>query len=160
MRNISTSLVLLIFLLGCASTPVFETSQVDGTLTPDSVISEAEGSQGKQVLWGGVILNTQNLKDSTQIELLAYPLDRSQRPLRNKTPLGRFIIVHGGFLEPAVYAPGQLLTVLGNVSGSQQGNVGESRYTYPVLLTEKIQMWSPRNDSGQTRFHFGIGIGF
>lgn len=160
MRHIIKSLILLIIPLGCASTPVFDASQVNGTLTPKTVIAQPASSQGEFALWGGTILHTQNLKDSTQIEILAYPLNKSQRPRLKQKPLGRFIALHPGFLEPTVYAQGQLLTVLGKVNGSQQGNVGDSRYTYAVITAEKMRLWSPRDQSSRSSFHIGIGIGF
>ncbi len=160
MRYIIISLILTISLFGCASTPVFDSSQINRALTPETVIAKAAGSLGESVLWGGTILDTQNLKHSTQIEILSYPLNRSQRPLLKEKPTGRFIVRHTGFLEPTLYAPGELLTVLGRISENQQGNVGDSRYTYAVITAEKMQLWSPRDQSVRSSFHIGVGIGF
>lgn len=152
-------LALVAVLTSCASTPDFDITQVDQSLTPKSVISEAEINRGKTVLWGGTILDTRNLKDATNIEVLAYPLDTSQRPLLESKPLGRFIIVHQGYLEPASYAQGRVLTVLGKVSGSRSGNVGESTYIFAVISSEQLYLWSPDSGRNQTRFHLGVGIG-
>jgi outer membrane lipoprotein len=157
MRNVVTLLTLISLLTGCASTPIFDTSPVDKALTPQSVIAEPGASLGKTVLWGGIILDTKNLADSTQIELLAYPLSNDQRPLPDNRPLGRFLIRKEGFLDPANYAQGKKLTVLGRVGNSQQGKVGESSYTYPVINAEQLQLWSEQSES-ETRFHFGLGI--
>jgi outer membrane lipoprotein len=153
-------LILLLMLAGCASTPKFDTSQVDQSLTPQAVNAEPLESRGKSVLWGGTILDTRNLEDSTQIELLAYPLNSSQRPIQASKPLGRFIIRQTGYLEPATYAQGRLLTVLGSVGDSQLGKVGEASYNYPVIIAEKLQLWTPESESSKSTFHFGIGIGF
>lgn len=152
-------LALVALLTSCASTPDFDITLVDQSLTPQSVISEAEINRGKIVLWGGIILDTRNLKDTTNIEVLAYPLDTSQRPLLESKPLGRFIIQQRGYLEPASYAQGRALTVVGKVSGSQRGNVGESSYNYAVIYSEQLHLWSPDSRRNQTRFHFGVGIG-
>ena len=153
-------LILILLLTGCASTPKFDTSQVDQSLTPQAVIAEPAASLDKTVLWGGTILDTRNLKDNTQIELLAYPLNKSQRPIQASKPLGRFIVRQSGYLEPTTYAQGRLLTVLGSVGESQQGKVGEASYTYPVIVAEKLQLWSPEKTGNRSSFHFGIGIGF
>ena len=153
-------LIFLLMLTGCASTAKFDTSQIDQSLTPQAVIAEPRVSRGKSVLWGGTILDTRNLEDSTQIELLAYPLSAPQRPIQASKPLGRFIVRQAGYLEPTTYAPGRLLTVLGSVGDSQQGKVGEASYSYPVIMAEKLQLWSPERERGQSSFHFGIGIGF
>lgn len=150
---------LLVGLLpGCASTPDFDTTQVDQSLTPQSIVAEPELSRGKTALWGGTILDIRNLKDTTQIEVLAYPLNSFYRPLLESKPLGRFIIQHQGYLEPSNYAQGRLLTVLGSVSDSQHGKVGESSYSYPVISAQQLHLWSPDNERSRTNFHFGIGI--
>ena len=152
-------IALVSLLASCASTPDFDTTQVDRSLTPQSVVAEPELNRGKTVLWGGTILDTLNMKDSTRIEVLAYPLNSSYRPLLESKPLGRFIIQHQGYLEPTTYAQGRVLSVLGKASGSQTGNVGESTYTYAVIDSLQLHLWSPDSMRSRTSFHLGIGIG-
>ena len=152
-------LALVGLLVSCASTPDFDLTQVDQSLTPQSVIADLKHNRGKTALWGGTILEIQNLKDSTHIEVLAYPLNTSHRPLLESKPLGRFIIQHPGYLEPGTYAQGRVLTVLGKVSGSQSGNVGESTYTYSVINSEQLHLWSLDSGRSRTSFHLGVGIG-
>ena len=147
----------MMLISGCASTAPFDTAEVDKSLTPQQVIAGLETARGKTVLWGGIILDTRNLADATQIEILAYPLDHNYVPLPDNRPLGRFLVSHRGFLEPASYAQGRKLTVLGKVDDLQQGKVGESVYHYPVIQAEQLQLWSEQSGS-KTRFHFGIGI--
>lgn len=152
-------LSLLIGLLtSCATTPDFDTTKVDLALTPMSVISEPSLSRGKTALWGGTILDTHNLENNTQIEVLAYPLDSSHRPMQESQPLGRFIIIQKGYLEPTNYNQGKLLTVIGSVDKSQKGKVGKSIYTYPVINAQQLHLWSLNDDQNKTSFHFGIGI--
>jgi outer membrane lipoprotein len=152
------SLMLLGLLLGCASTPDFDTAQVDSALTPQAVIAEPELNRGKIVLWGGTILDTRNLKEVTQVEILAYPLSSSHRPLLDKKPLGRFIMQQQGYLEPTSYAQGRLLTVMGKVTETQSGKVGDSTYTYPVITATQLYLWNQADDN-DTSIHFGLGIG-
>jgi outer membrane lipoprotein len=159
MRKFYYLLTIIILLAGCASTPVFDVTQVDNSLIPKNVAAEPSAYLGKSVLWGGIILDTKNLSDSTQVEVLAYPLSRDQRPQSNNRPLGRFLINQAGFLDPAIYAQGQKLTVLGSVDNNQQGKVGESSYTYPVINAEQLQLWSAQIEN-QTRFSFGLGVVF
>lgn len=146
-------------LSGCASTPEFDTSQVDRSLTPQSVIAEPEVSRGKVALWGGTILDTRNLKQATQIEVLGYPLNASNQPKLESKPLGRFIIKHSGYLEPTTYAQGRQLTVLGSISGSQDGKVGETSYTYPVISDSQLHLWPQTSERNRSNVHFGIGVG-
>jgi outer membrane lipoprotein len=153
-------LLFFVVFTGCASTPEFDTSQVDASLTPQSVITEPEVSHGKVALWGGTILDTTNLKDKTHIEMLAYPLDGSNRPKLESKPLGRFIIEHPGFLEPTTYAQGRQLTVLGTISGIESGQVGETSYSYPLVSERQLHLWSENTgNSNRSNVHFGIGIG-
>ncbi len=145
-------------LQGCASTPLFDTENVDQTLTPTTVINQAETALGKQVLWGGTIIDIQNLETETQIELLAYPLSASKRPLLSQAPLGRFIVKQSGFLEPTTYAQGRWMTTLGTVTALELGKVGNSSYQYPVIRAQQIQLWKKPGESNRGRVQFGIGI--
>lgn len=144
-------------LSGCVSKPAFDMSDVDKSLNPAAVISELEVSVGKRVLWGGTILDVNNMKDSTRIEVLSYPLDSNHRPELEKKPLGRFMIRQEGFLEPKSYAPGRLITVVGNVGKAISGKVGDSEYNYPLIQAQQLHLWSNRGQT-RTNFQFGIGI--
>jgi len=155
--KIYSIIVSMIFISACAVSPRFDTSQVDLVLTPAAVVSKLETSQNKKVLWGGVIINTSNQKQHSVIELLAYPLDSSYLPLRDQKPLGRCLIKHSGFLEPSEYAQGRMITVLGSIKGLQKGNVGESVYQYPEILSQQLHLWS--KDSGQRKTRVSVGIG-
>jgi len=152
-------LAITALLSGCASAPDFDTTQVDQSLTPQGAVAESELNRGKTALWGGTILDTRNLKNSTRMEVLAYPLNTSYRPLLESKPLGRFIIQHDGYLEPATYAQGRVISVLGKISGTQDGNVGDSSYTYAVIESKQLHLWSKDSGRNRTTFHFGVGVG-
>lgn len=160
MRLINSLLISLstIVLIACASTPNFDVSNVNHSLTPKSVTTEINSSSGQIVLWGGVILLSKNLKQGTHIEVLAYPLDSDHMPLRNKDPLGRFIIQHNDYLETKVYAEGRMITVAGTVTDNKAGKVGEADYVYPVVISKQMHLWAKDSDRNKTSFHFGLGI--
>jgi len=160
MRLYLSVAAVLILLVACASTPVFDTTGVNEVLTPDEVLLASETTVGQRVLWGGTILDTQNLAEFTQIEVLAFPLHSSQRPIRGKKTPGRFLVRHKGFLEPTVFNAGKSITVLGEVGGIEEGQVGEANYRYPIVDAKQIQLWSASQPRSQTSFHFGVGIGF
>ncbi len=150
----------LILLYACASGPGYDTSEVNSAISPRSVVAELEMIRGQNVLWGGVILNTINKESLTRLEVLAYPLNSSQLPQQDRDPLGRFLLEHQGFLDPATYAEGRLVTTIGSVFGSDRGEVGGMEYTYPVIKASEIYLW-PRDSeyTNPTRVHFGIGVG-
>lgn len=149
-----------LLLSACASTPKFDTGGIDLTVTPQRAVAQAEALQGAPLLWGGVIINSSNLQDATQLEILAYPLQSDQRPDTNQTPLGRFIAQQDGYLETSDYAQGRLITVKGTLLPSRAGHIGESEYTYPVLHATQLHLWPKRGSAPETRVHFGIGVLF
>ena len=151
--------VLLLLLSACASGPGFNTGGTDRSLTPGEVTGRPQLATGKSVQWGGVIMGITNLQNSTQLEVLAYPLDEDERPETGSTPLGRFILEKAGYLEPATYANGRQVTVVGTVSGTRIGRVGESDYNYPVISARQIYLWPSTTRRGGTNTFFGIGVG-
>ena len=151
----------VLFLLGaCATGPGYDTSQVNLAISPRSAVAEQEMIAGQPVLWGGVILNTLNRESLTRLEVLAYPLNSDQLPQQDREPLGRFLLEHQGFLDPATYAEGRLVTTIGTVSGSDRGEIGGMEYTYPVIKASELFLW-PRDSeyTNRSRVHFGIGVG-
>jgi len=154
-------LLALPLLLGaCATAPVLDSSQVDRSLTPALVTAEPDYATDRQVLWGGIILGTTNLPDRTLIEMLAYPLDRREKPQRDEAPLGRFLLEQSGFLDPAIYTAGRLLSVTGSVVRTETGKVGESEQAYPVVSAQALHLWPEDSLSEDPTLFFGIGVGF
>lgn len=154
-------LLVALLLSACASTPAFNTDGVDRTLTPRDVATGPQPATGKHVQWGGIILNTTNLKDSTQIEVVAYPLDNNARPQSDGNPLGRFILEQAGYLEPDTYARGRRITTVGMVTGTRAGQVGDADYNFPVITARQLYLWPPgREHDGVTFFgYIGFGAG-
>ena len=144
-------------LIACATVPEFDTTNIDLKLTPKQVIKNPVTARDKIVIWGGTILDTRNLKNETQIEVLAYPLNASHKPLTDQKPLGRFIILHSGYLEPKTYTQGKQLSVRATISGTRSGKIGETEYTYALVKAQKLHLWT-KDDETKTFFHFGIGI--
>lgn len=157
MRYLIVCLMIAGLFSGCASKPVFDTSDVDISIIPSTVIGEPQLSMDKRVIWGGTILDIQNLKDSTRIEVLSYPLSSSYRPQLHEKPLGRFIIRHSGYLEPKSFAQGRIISVVGKVGKTVSGKVGDSDYSYPLVNAQQLQLWSAQERT-RTNFQFGIGI--
>jgi len=154
------SLLFLLFLLtACASGPSFNTLNVDPLLTPQKVTTNPQPATGRRVQWGGTIVSTANLKSSTQIEVLAYPLDSNGRPDTDGTAQGRFILERSGYLEPASYASGRQVTVVGTLAGTRNGRVGEADYVYPVVTATQLHLWPVERGFGGNSTIFGIGVG-
>jgi len=151
-------MMLLMLLTACASGPRYDTAGIDVQVTPQQVVGEDERWLGARVLWGGMIIASVNLRDKTQIEILAYPLDSSQRPDTDSNPLGRFLVQQPGYLETSDYTQGRLLTVTGTVQGITTGKVGDSEYTYPVVRLAEHYLWPQGGGVPESSVHFGIGV--
>lgn len=148
---------LTILLVSCA-TPVFNTEGVDLTLTPKRAVADSKLLQGKSVLWGGIVIAGTNLKDTTQLEILAYPLDSYQRPMAQEVALGRFLAIQPGYLETTDFEQGRQITVQGTLGTVRSGRVGESDYTYPVVNIKQIHLWPKESEYVEPRVRFGIGV--
>ena len=153
------TLLVLSLLTACANTPAFDLRGVDSGLRPDLSAAEPAGTRGRSVHWGGSIVSVANLRDSTRIEVLAYPLQRDGRPDVDSAALGRFLLIHQGYLETVDYAPGRLISAVGVLQAPQEGLVGEVKYTYPVIHAGQLYLWPKTAGSSEPRIRFGIGIG-
>lgn len=151
---------LAVLLAACATAPPIDLAGVDTKLAPGEAVANIDAARGRRVAWGGTIVNTRNLKDTTEIEVLGFPLDRSAQPDTSAAALHRFLLVRDGYLESADYRPGRLVTAAGAVTGTQRGLVGEAPYIYPVLRADELYLW-PLTEvrSRGSNVHFGIGVG-
>jgi outer membrane lipoprotein len=143
-RTLLSTVVLLVTLAGCASMQEAEDSQALSFL---QVKVTPESFKGQTVVFGGKVLSARRQKDSTKIEILQLPLDRSSRPVSELTKsLGRFLALQQEFLDPATLPPGTRVTVTGEVSGSITLPLDEVDYTYPVIDIKRIQVWPGQED--------------
>ena len=148
----------LLLISGCA-TP-FDVGTADRGVTPREATENIARVRNRTVAWGGVLVNGKNLADSTQFEVVAYPLDRDTRPKANADPLGRFIVIHPGYLETNDYAPGRQISVVGTITETRSGKVGEAPIVYPVVTASRVYLWpKPSETPPEPRFHFGVGVG-
>ena len=93
------------------------------------------------VVWGGEIVQTANHVADTDVTVLQEPLDLNAQPQSGLTSTGRFIARTHGFLDPARYRPGRLVTVAGTIVGSDTISIGQAQYTLPVVETQQMHLW-------------------
>jgi len=150
----------LVAITGCASQPVIDSANYDASVLPNQV-SENIGDYTEQaVIWGGVIVGLANQTDGTQLEILAYPLDSSQRPVTSSQSTGRFLITTDTFLEPVDYTAGKLVTTSGQISGLSSGTIGQTSIDYPTLRSDQLYLWSKRSSRIKPVFGIGVSFGF
>ena len=121
--------------------------QVDEALTYGVVQQDPQRHSGKNILWGGVIIETINKQDETVLKVRQTNLDLEKRPKNLDRSAGRFIVRSAGFLDPAIYKEGREITVGGEVAGREVLPLGETKYSYPVILAKEIHLWEKRQET-------------
>lgn len=151
---------LAVAVAACAPAPLYRPAPGAVVAIPAQVAQSPERYAAGAVIWGGRIVKVTNLSDHSEIEVLAYPLDGSQRPRTSDNGNGRFIIVMPGYVEPLDFPAGALITVSGKLSGSHAGTVGEANYVFPLVASTQSHVWSQREMSaGKNNVNFGVGVG-
>ncbi|MFA7321875.1 MAG: Slp family lipoprotein [Dokdonella sp.] len=128
-------------LLGACAAPVFRNVGNLSPIMPSDVQQSPERHLGSDVVWGGRIIGVANREQTSEVEVIGYPLDRDQQPMPDAPTVGRFIIVLPGFVEPFDYPAGRHLSVHGRVSGTRLGQVEEHEYLYPLLQAREVKVW-------------------
>jgi outer membrane lipoprotein len=144
--------------VACATGPRYDTTRYSTSITPSQAVSDRTALRGKAVLWGGLLVNSVNKKGATQLEILGYPLDSTQRPDIDQEPGGRFLAVKEGYLETMDYSQGRLVTVTGTLTELRDGKVGEAIYVYPEVRIDSVYLWPKVYNAPETHFQLGIGI--
>ena len=147
-RRSLTGALVAFSLAGCASAPFPDETLrgVDRSLRLDALRSRPAASRGARVMLGGQIIATVPKPGATEIEILSRRLRDSGAPESGDRSDGRFLARTAEFLDPAIYAPGRRLTVLGTVKGTEERPIGTVPYTYVVVEAERLKLW-PREEN-------------
>lgn len=130
---------------GCANIPEnLRTSEGQSPISMEAAKTAATTPVGQIGRWGGQIVGVTNLADKTRIEILSKPLGDTTRPRDTDRNHGRFAAYFPGFLEPALYAQGREITVLGRIGAMESGQVGESDYRFTTLEAQSHKLWPKR----------------
>jgi outer membrane lipoprotein len=150
----------VLMLAACAPAPIYKASTATVTAAPFQVAQSPEKFSNSEVIWGGRIVQVKVFAAHSEIELLAYPLDASQRPKANDSGNGRFIAVLRGYVEPLDYPAGALMTVDGKLNGTRGGQVGQADYLFPLVDVAQSHVWTAEEmQKGRSNVHFGLGVG-
>jgi outer membrane lipoprotein len=119
-------------------------NSADPYLTFAELLRHPQTHQGKIIVLGGVIVQTENRKDGSLLEIYQTKTNQWGEPTGLDVSEGRFLVFHEGVLEPEIYRKGRRLTVAGRVIGVQQGRMGNLDYTYPYLAALEIRLWEDK----------------
>jgi len=131
-------------MIGCAH-PISEglRSQVNPSLNFTQILEASQDHIGQKIVLGGVIVETRNLENTTEIEVVEKKLDSFGYPSYSDQSQGRFLFRKAGYLESEIYAKGREVTGGGTFVGTQKGKIGEVTYDFPVIEVEELKLWDP-----------------
>jgi outer membrane lipoprotein len=127
---------------GCASVfPGQMLQGVDRSLTLGVLRSDPDRYRNARVVLAGEIIETRPRAGRTEIEVLSRPLGDGDAPRRTDETDGRFIMVAPDFLDPAVYARGRRVSMVGTVLGGEERALGDQPYRYVLTRPDQIYLW-------------------
>ncbi len=135
--------LLLPLVSACATYPISSELRQEAKASPtfSMILQNPTAYTGAMVIWGGSIIQTLNTKEGTDILVLETPLGYEERPEGTRYSQGRFIAKTASYLDPEVYKPGRRVTVAGEVIGKEAKPLGNTSYTYPVVMIKEIHLW-------------------
>jgi outer membrane lipoprotein len=105
------------------------------------VLQNPDSYLGQTVIWGGVIIETVNVKQGTEIKVLETPLYSDGFPQDREQSHGRFIGETSEYLDPEIYRKGTKVTIGGELKGTKVQPLGETSYPYPVISVKEMHLW-------------------
>ena len=154
----------VIIVVSCAAMVIF---LVPGLFSGQTAASDTYASIGHGGFLGRFLpaeqtvstADVRNLADSTEVQIVAYPLDASQRPQPNAPTLGRFIVALPGYVEPLDFPAGRFVTLRGKVAGSRTLPIDEHELVLPLVADATMHLWPPNFPYEEPRVHFSFGVG-
>lgn len=142
MPRLAVLVVACAILAGCASAFSGQMLQgVDRSLTVGVLRSDPDRYRDARVVLAGEIIDTRPRTGSTEIEVLSRPLGDGDAPRRTDESDGRFLVVAPDFLDPAVFARGRRVSMVGTVTGGEERPLGDQPYRYVVTRADQIYLW-------------------
>jgi outer membrane lipoprotein len=135
------ALSLLLFLAGCTKI-ISDTSldRADRSIRFSDLQRDPEAYRGKFVILGGAIMEIRQVKDGIQLEVIEYPLDNDDMPVTLHPPGGLFLVILPPDAGYAMFRPGMVVTIAGEVAGKADRQANKVEYTYPVLAVKEIHI--------------------
>ncbi|PIJ51418.1 hypothetical protein BL250_05270 [Erwinia sp. OLTSP20] len=130
-----------LLLTGCVSVP----DSIKGSSpTPQQdlvrVMNAPKLYVGQESRFGGKVVKVSNENGYTLLEIAATRLDDSARPILGAASVGRLFARINGFVDPIDFN-NQWVTVVGPITGTRQGKVGDANYNFVTVDVTGYQRW-------------------
>ena len=148
----------LIALNGCTHNWISDQSraQADRNLTFEMLTENAPSYRGKLVMLGGTVMSVKHRHDGTQFLVSEYTLDKWGRPEETTPSGGIFLATTSMHLA---YAPGTMISMFGEVKGSETKLLNGVQYVCPVVaIRESHNIGEPHYWVDYSKNGFWMGI--
>ncbi len=134
---------------GCCSHVMSDAGLIasDRSIIYADIRQNPEALAGKSVLVGGIITGTESNGDVIQLEVLQLELMSNGVPDEKSLSADRFLAVSGELLDPLLYRPGLLVTIIGEIKGLQVQKRGGADYRFPLISAKEIRLFRASDPS-------------
>lgn len=134
--------VMIVLLGGCAHVMSDAgLKPVDRSLAYAELKKNPEALVGKQVLVGGMIAGTRSSGDVIMLEVVQLELFNNGVPDESSRSGGRFLALSSELIDPLLYRPGNLVTLIGEVRGKRIQKLESVDYPYPLIAVKELRMF-------------------
>ncbi|SDY04042.1 Slp family lipoprotein [Nitrosomonas sp. Nm58] len=141
MKSSLSMISLLLLVSGCTSLPPAIRDFPFIQVPYQAANQDISAYKDVPVRWGGVIIDVENEKDFSLVQVLFYPIDYKGYPQLNKKNEGRFVIESSDFLDPAAYTKDTEITVAGTIKGDIERTIGNKTIRVPLISATAIYLW-------------------
>ncbi len=127
-------LLFLCLLLGACVMPIAINDTRVADISYSQAIQSLDSNKDVLVRWGGIIIDVENEKKFSMLQVKFYPLNYLGRPQLDKSSEGHFAIKGAEFPNPVVYAKNMEITVVGTLKGAIERTVDEEIIRVPLIL--------------------------
>ena len=143
-RTIAAILSTMLFLSGCAH--VMSEANLkfaDQSIRYNDLNAKPEAFAGKTLLLGGIIAGVRGSDDVIMLEVAQLELFKNGVPNEDSRSAGRFLAISTELIDPVVYQPGKLVTIIGEVKGKKIEKIDGVDYPYPLIAVKELRLFRP-----------------
>ncbi len=144
MKKILLSCLLPVLLFSCAH--VISPENRENALSAvafNEIRADAEQHADKTFILGGIVADTLNTEEGSELEVVQMPLDERGYVLMREKSGGRFIVLTEEHLDPLIFRKGREVTIAGVLTGTRTQKLSKKDYTYPLFRAKEIYL-APR----------------
>jgi len=148
-KTLAMLVVTLVLAGACASLPAEVREQATPGLDFAAVQADPSSYAGDLLLLGGTVVELHSDGEGSLLHLLRWDVNRWGEPLALAESGDRFLVRTGKPLDPDLYTPGRLVTLLGKVSGTGTISYQLREETVVLFDLQQMHLWD-------TPFRYGL----